>query len=225
MRAAILIAVVAALAAPAWAQDAAGSGSAGADPVFEVDYTNPSLSPSHWTMTLHPDGRGHFRSEVGTARTRGIEAPGVDRDFHVSAAYAGHVFEVVRQHHWFMAPCDAHTHEKVAFQGWKRFSYSGPEGKGTCEFNYAKDQKIDALSESLGAVASTMVEGARLESLLVHDRLGLDEEMEYLVEAARDGRVQQIETIRGILERLVQDEKVMDRVRQRARELLAQSQT
>jgi hypothetical protein len=149
----------------------------------------------------------------------------VDRDIQVSAAFAGHVFDVVRQHHWFGVPCNAHTHEKVAFQGWKRFSYSGPEGKGTCEFNYSKDQKIDALGESLGAVASTIVEGARLESLLVHDRLGLDEEMEYLVEAAREGRVQQIETIRGILERLAQDDKVMDRVRQRARELLALSQT
>jgi hypothetical protein len=221
---------LAAVALPGWAQDAsaadpAGSDPQAADPVFQVDYTNPSLSPSHWTLTLHPDGRGHFRSEVGTARTRGIEAPGVDRDIRVSAAFAGHVFDVVRQHHWFSVPCNAHTHEKVAFQGVKRFSYSGPEGKGTCEFNYSKDQKIDALSESLVAVASTIVEGARLESLLVHDRLGMDEEMEYLVEAARDGRVQQMETIREILERVAQDDRVMDRVRQRARELLALSQT
>lgn len=228
MRAALAAALAAAvLAVPGsgWAQDATGSVPQAADPVFQVDYTNPGISPSHWTMTLYPDGRGHFRSEVGTARTRGIEAPGVDRDIRVSAAFAGHVFQVVRQHRWFTTPCEAHTHEKVAFQGWKRFSYSGPEGKGTCEFNYAKDQKIDALSESLVAVASTIVEGARLESLLVHDRLGMDAEMEFLVEAARDGQVQEIETIREILERVVQDDRVMDRVRQRARELLAQSQT
>jgi hypothetical protein len=48
--------------------------------------------------------------------------------------------------------------------------------------------------------------------------------MEYLTEAAGDGRVQQVETIRGILERLAGDEEVMDRVRKRARELLAKAQ-
>ena len=42
------------------------------------------------------------------------------------------------------------------------------------------------------AVAETMMEGARLEMLLQHDRLGLDREMEFLTEAAKDGRMQQI---------------------------------
>ena len=72
---------------------------------------------------------------------------------------------------------------------------------------------------------STIVEGARLESLLVHDRLGLDAEMEFLVEAARDGQAQQICTIRDILERLSKDDRVMERVRQRALVLLAESKT
>jgi len=41
--------------------------------------------------------------------------------------------------------------------------------------------------ESLVAVAAGILEGARLESLLQHDRLGLDKETEYLEEAAKDG--------------------------------------
>jgi hypothetical protein len=60
--------------------------------------------------------------------------------------------------------------------------------------------------------------------LLQHDPLGLDQEMEYLVEAARDGRVQQICAIRGILERLAEDQGVMERVRKRARVLLADAE-
>jgi hypothetical protein len=60
-----------------------------------------------------------------------------------------------------------------------------------------------------------------LETLLQHDRLGLDKEMEYLVEASGDGRVQQICVIRETLERLAQDQDVMERVRKRARGLLA----
>jgi hypothetical protein len=63
----------------------------------------------------------------------------------------------------------------------------------------------------------------RLEMLLQHDPLGLDSAMEYVVEASNDGRLQQIGTIRDILERLEQDPHVLDRVRKRARMVLAAS--
>jgi len=60
--------------------------------------------------------------------------------------------------------------------------------------------------------------------LLQHDPLGLDRETEYLVEAAGDGRAEQIGAIRAILERLADDENVMERVRRRVRVLLAMAE-
>jgi hypothetical protein len=151
-----------------------------------------------------------------------IDAPNVDRDVQVSAEFADRVFQTARSHKLFRSDCESHL--KVAFQGWKKLSYSGPDGQGSCEFNYAKDKDIQALGDSLVAVAETIVEGARLEMLRLHDPLGLDHEMEYLVEAAGDGRVQQIGAIRGILERLAGDEGVIERVRKRARLLLAKAE-
>jgi hypothetical protein len=47
--------------------------------------------------------------------------------------------------------------------------------------------------------------------------------MGYLVEASADGRVQQLVAIQGILERLADDDAVMERVRKRARVLLARA--
>jgi len=201
-------------------------GSAGpAGPVVEVDYSNPGLTPAHWVMTLSPDGSGHFRSERGNAPadpSQGFEAANVDRDIHVSTQFAGHVFDVVHQHRDLQSDCESHM--KVAFQGWKKLTYSGPDGAGSCTFNYSKDKQIQDLGEALVAVAGTIVEGARLETLLQHDRLGLDKEMEYLLEAAGDGRAQQICTIQGILQRLAEDSEVMERVRKRARQLLARAE-
>ncbi len=69
-----------------------------------------------------------------------------------------------------------------------------------------------------------MIEGARLQSLLLHDRLGLDHETEVLAESAADGRAQQIGSIRDILERLADDDSVLERVRRRARALLDRAQ-
>jgi hypothetical protein len=49
--------------------------------------------------------------------------------------------------------------------------------------------------------------------------------MGFLSDAAGDGRAQELSAIREILERLVQDDSVLERVRKRARALLAQGST
>jgi hypothetical protein len=222
----------AALAAIA-AQAPSGSG-----PVMVADFTNPGLSPSHWTLTIHPDGSGHFHSDSAKSssassawqaaqdsqinRSAGeadIDPPGIDRDVQLSHDFAEHVFQVARQQNWFNEKCESHL--KVAFQGWKKLTYDGPEGHGSCTFNFSQNKEIQALGDSLISVAETLREGERLEMLLQHDRLGLDQEMEYITAGAKDGRMQQICAIRGILKRLVDDDQVLERVRKRAQYLLA----
>jgi hypothetical protein len=196
------------------------------NPEMQVDFTNDQVNPSHWTLTLHSDGSGHFSSQMGKTPegdTQAVDAPSVDRDLQLSAGFTAHVFEVAHHHHLFNEGCESHL--KVAFEGWKKFSYSGPEGSGSCTFNYSKEKEIEELGDSFQAVAETILEGARLEKLLQHDRLGLDKEMEYLVDAADSGRAMEISTIRQILVRLADDDDVLERVRKRARLLLAQAGT
>ena len=212
-----------AVAAPAAAN---GQAPSAADPTFQLDFSNPGLSPSQWTLTLRPDGTGHFRSQEGKPpdeATQGIVPPAVDRDIQVSAAYAGRVFAAAQRHRWFNEACESHV--KVAFQGWKTLTYTGPQGQGSCTFNYSKDKEIEDLGDSLEAVAETILEGARLELLMQHDRLGLDAEMEFFVGAVGEGRAQQVCVIREILERLAEDDTVLERVRKRARMLLARGAT
>ena len=193
-------------------------------PVVTLDYSNDGISPKHWILTIHPDGAGHFRSQRGKGPisvSQSIDAADIDRDIQVSPRFAASVFDSARRRKWFNMECESHI--KVAFQGWKTLAYQGPDGSGSCVFNYSKDKDVQTLGDSLVSVASTLEEGARLETLLQHDRLGLDKEMEFLTSAAADGRAQQVCVIRSILERLADDSAVMDRVRKRARLLLAQS--
>jgi len=225
MRNRLLLAI--ALAAGAQVQGAQVQGAElqvapAADPVVQVDFSNPALSPPQWTIVLHPDGSGHFRSRAEKTPTAGmkvIEAPSVDRDIQLSKEFAGHVFDAAEHHQWFNVPCESHL--KVAFEGWKTLTYTGPAGHGACTFNYSRDKEIQTLGESMQAVAETILEGARFEVLLQHDRLGLDQEMEYFTQAVEDGRAQEVYAIRDILERLVQDNAVLERVRKQAKDLLA----
>ena len=197
-----------------------------ADPgaVVRVDFSNPGLYPAQWTLVLHPDGSGHFHAEGGTKpndEDATIMPAKVDRDVSLSSEFTNHVFQTVHDNRILHGKCESHL--KVAFQGLKKISYSGPDGEGGCEFNYSSTKEIQDLGESLVAVGSTLIEGARLELLLQHDPLGLDKAIEYVVEASDDGRLQQIGAIRGILERLQDDPHVLERVRKRARMLLARS--
>ncbi len=209
----VVVGLIAGGAVCAWGQTA---------PVFELDYSNRNLIPAQWTLEIHPDGNGHFRTERGNAvPTEDIEPPDIDRDFQVSAPFARHVFQVAERKRLFHAGCESHMN--VAFTGTKKFVYQGPAGEGSCEFNYSKDNEIQGLADSLMSVANTLIEGARLQLLLKHDRLGLDHETEVLVESANDGRAQQIGSIRDILERLADDPMVLDRVKRRARLLLSKA--
>lgn len=192
------------------------------DPLFEVDFSNPQLIPAQWVLEIHPDGSGHFRTVRGQATpSEEIEPPDINRDIHLSPQFAAHAFQVAERKDLFRKGCESHL--KVAFQGMKKLAYSGPAGEGSCEFNYSRDPEIQALGDAMVSVATTLIEGARLQMLLLHDRLGLDKETEVLVESAQDGRAQEIGSIRDILERLEDDPAVLERVKRRARILLSKA--
>jgi hypothetical protein len=202
----------------------AGSNSSQSASVVKVEFSNPGLTPAKWTLLMHPDGSAHFHTDPGqvtAAQLHAIEPGPIERDVTLSQDFTDRVFDMTRRHKLFSEDCESHL--KVAFQGWKKISYSGPDGEGSCEFNYSRNKDIQALGESFVAVASTIIEGARIELLMQHDPLGLDKEMDYLKEASDDGRLQQVCAIRDILTRLQDDSGVMERVRRRARLLLAES--
>ncbi|HEX7730769.1 MAG TPA: hypothetical protein VF392_17195 [Terracidiphilus sp.] len=193
-------------------------------PVVRVEYSNPGGTPTHWTLVLRANGQGNFRAEPAKPAPglKTIEVPTIDRGVQISPDFAGRVFRVATSDRVLGNKCESHL--RVAFQGWKTIQYQGPEGKGSCTFNYSRDRQIQEMGESLVAVAATLIEGARLELLRQHDPLGLDRETSFMVEGAADGRLQQIGAIRNILESLEQDPAVMEMVRKRIRILLARAE-
>ena len=198
----------------------ASTAQSGSDRVVKVEFSNPGLYPAQWTLVLNPDGKGHFHAEGGSKPAGDVMSPAqIDRDVTLGEDFTRHIFQVVHDPHVLHGKCESHM--KVAFQGLKKISYSGPDAEGGCEFNYSSNKQIQDLGDSLVAVGSTLIEGARLELLYQHDPLGLDKAIQYVVEASDDGRLQQICAIRGILERLEDDPHVLDRVRKRARLLLS----
>jgi hypothetical protein len=193
-------------------------------PVFEIDFKNAQLLPSHWTLKINPDGSGQFDAEGDQTANRDpqeIWAGDVHRPVQLSAAFTEKVFSTAKMRRWFAYPCESRM--KVAFQGIKRLSYSGPDGSGACEYNYSKDKEIEELGNSLMGVEFTIMSGARMEKLLQHDRLGLDKELDALTDALKDGSATETGVIREMLNRIASDDAILERARRKARLLLTES--
>jgi hypothetical protein len=192
--------------------------------VFKVDFTNEQLVPAHWSLKINPDGSGQFDAEGGhpaDMQAAHLWVEDVHRPVQLSAPFTEQVFATARSRKMFAFPCESHM--KVAFQGMKRLSYTGPDGSGACEYNYSKDKEIENLGNVLMAVEYTILSGAKMEKLLQHDRLGLDQELDNLAEAAHEGNAAEMGTIRETLTRIASDDAVMERARRKARLLLTQA--
>ena len=190
-------------------------------PMLRFHFENPQTQPSAYTITLEEDGSGHFHSEPGTTPPQNaadLPSEGQDRPIHVSAATAQRIFAVARAKKLFTVNCD--NSGKVAFTGKKELSYSGPDGQGSCEYNYSHDQQLQWLTSEMQGIAATLEEGRRLELEHQHDRLTLDPELGTLIEMVHNGQAVELGTIASTLLAIEQDGAVLERAQRRAHQLL-----
>jgi hypothetical protein len=189
---------------------------------IRFSYENPKLQPPKYALTVNEDGSGHFRSEgQGPASDDpgSVPAEPQDRPIHISKAMRETMFVTARKNKLFAFACDDGA-KNIAFQGTKTLQYEGPEGQGSCTYNWSKNAQIDKLTDQFEAIAATLDEGSKLQRQYEHGRLSLDSEMEILEQMVREGRAIEIENIAPLLKTLAGDEAVLQRVQRRARTLL-----
>jgi hypothetical protein len=195
--------------------------------VIRFTYENPKLQPSKYVLTVQEDGSGHYRSEAGVPSSddpQSISLGSQDRPIHISKTLRDSLFAAARKNKLFEFHCEDPA-KNIAFQGTKTLEYEGPEGKGSCTYNWSKSSQINKLTDQFEAVAVTLEEGGKLQKQYEHGRLSLDSEIEFLDQSVRDGRATEVENIAPLLQTLAGDEAVLQRVQRRARGLLALAKT
>jgi hypothetical protein len=191
---------------------------------FQFD--RPGLPVPRFTMTMHEDGTGRYeadQAEVKATATlmRGQAAQHVDRQISLTKATAAKVFKAARVLNYFNIECSSKA-KNIADTGKKTLSYTGPDGSGSCTYNYSENKTIDMLTNTFQGIAFTMDEGRRLEFLHRYDRLGLDAEMILLSQEAEAGRALELGTISPTLAAIADDASVIQRVRLKASKMLEQ---
>src|SRR5579883_1810698 len=185
-------------------------------------FENPKLQPSTYVMDVYEDGSGHFQSKTGTAAvsdTEGITAQPLNEDIKIKDPLLSQLFKIARSHNFFDVACES-TKSKVAFTGKKALMYTGPDGDGSCTFNWSRDQQIMKIADDLIATAYTLQVGQRLSLEHEHNRLGLDSELESLEQAVKQGQAEQIQKFPPKLQSIADDSGVMGRAGTGARKFL-----
>jgi hypothetical protein len=178
------------------------------------DFEMPGLPVPHWAIEIRQDGSGRYddlsHSNRATDQTRQrihVEA-GTQRrlDAGFNKVVAGNCAKVAKN---------------LANTGIKRIAYrSSADAWVSCTFIYTENKGLEDAVAAFQAIAQTLQEGNRLEHSHRFDRLGLDEDMDELTKEVKDGEAIEIENIAPVLQSIVQDERVMERVRRKAARML-----
>jgi hypothetical protein len=176
-------------------------------------------------MTIHDDGSAVYEGEEAPEPTRygppaTLSLKPFQSSVRVTPATASRIFALARKLNRFNAAC-ASKAKNIASTGIKTLSYAGPDGAGSCTYNYSEDKNVQALTEIFEGIAETMDEGRKLDHLRRYDRLGLDSAMSFLAQEVSDGHALELGTIADSLRSIAADGELMERVRMRAKSLLA----
>ena len=179
---------------------------------FERDW--PAQATPYYRVIVRGDGSG----TVSMSRDGVGEAGGVT-EIHVSIATRDKLFAVEP----VMAGskgCETGP-KKLAQTGQKTLTLRRDGKTLHCTFNYSDDKRMQEAVNDFGAIEVTVEEAPKLVHLRRYDRLGLDAEISSFLDAVKAGRAMELGNIAPTLRTLAGDGELMERVRNRAADLLA----
>jgi hypothetical protein len=189
-------------------------------------FERKGLAVPKYQLTVNKDTSGAYQGEVvqhasGAGVSAEMPPQPFDRKINISGATTERIFKLADQLDHFNKTC-ASKAKNIADSGTKTLTYSGPDGTGSCTYNYSELKDVQALTDIFQAIAETMDQGRELDHLRRFDRLGLDAALKALSDELAGGRAMEIGTIATSLHSIVTDPEVMERVRTRASAMLAQ---
>jgi hypothetical protein len=173
----------------------------------------PKDSGAHsWMIHLNTSGSGDY-TEVSDEGTGPVP-------LSVSQA----TFDRIRRGEHAVKSGHCETRMKnIAQTGEKTIRYHSADHDATCTFNYSDDDGLMDSFAAFQAVAETIQAGERLQHDQRYARLALDADMENFLGEVHNGSAIEVGNIAPILQSLVADEHIIDRVRRNAARLLQDS--
>lgn len=196
---------------------------------WTVNFTldRPALEPHHYLVSVDSLGRGSY--SIAAEPTNDSVASGIHPDasdappeivkFNWDMATVRHILELARQANYFHGEFDYRKHP-VADTGRKTLAYNDSTHAGQTSYNWSENPAITELTKIFTGVAATLDFAPRLQYLLAHDKLGLDQELGNMETVASYGELAELQIVAPLLQQIASDPSVMNIARERARRLL-----
>jgi hypothetical protein len=201
----------------------------------------PAAQPSDYSITIHRDGRAEYISEDKSLtppqeRNAPVESNAEQtvqsqdaasqdtfrKEFTASDALRQKLFPLAQQANFFDGQFDFTKHA-IAQTGRKTLSYEDSNRHTSTTYNYSEDLSIQQLTDIFQGIEATIEGGRKLEFDRRFQKLSLDEDLKNLEELCNDGRLQEVQVIAPLLQRLAADRTVLHIAQQRAERILKKS--
>jgi hypothetical protein len=217
-----LLLTLATILSPAWAQETQSPvPPAPMQAHISFDFARIGLPVPKYRLDVRQDGSATYEGEAAEQTTSPLLTPQpFTRTLTLSSSTTAHLFALSLHLKHFAVPC-ASKAKNMADTGTKTLTYTGSDATGSCTYNFSENKDVEQLTQIFQGIAETMDEGRELDRLHRFDRLGLDAATSLLSQEISAGRALEVQTIAASLDSIASDADVMERVRLRAKTLLA----
>lgn len=206
---------------PAAAQNSLDPGHVTEDgPTVTYEQKWPVADPSWYQITVSSTGEAKYTSKGHTKEGEEDAAP-YTLNFVTSAENRNLIFQLAQDLNRFGGNFE--TKAKVAQTGQKTLTFRDGSKESSTTLNYSDNPQMNQLIAVFQKMSSTFEMAQKLDFDIRFDKLGLDRDLKALEREDHDNQLAELQVIAPTLERIANDNGVMNIARQRARRLLDKS--
>ncbi|MGC2743468.1 MAG: hypothetical protein WA672_09785 [Candidatus Angelobacter sp.] len=219
-RAGLVVFLLALVALALWGQDAQQNP---ALPTITFDRVWEAYKPQEVTITVQATGPARYisRNPFTPPDQTGAD-PDYMLDFTISTRNQEKLFRDAREANYFNGDFSYKKHV-VASTGKKTLTYSDPVRHFSTTYDYSDNKAIEEITNIFSGISNTIEHGRRLTYLHRFDKLGLEDELKGMENAAEGHNLAEIQIIAPTLKSIANDSRVHNIARQRAKRLLAKA--
>jgi len=178
------------------------------------------FTPQNVTMTISANGATKYSSS-NPAKT-GDDVDEYKTEFTMSSARCDKLFRYAKEANFFDGDFTFKKHV-VASTGKKTLTYSDPARHFSTSYDYSDNKAIQEITNILSGISNTIEHGRKLAFLRRFDKLGLEDELKAMENAAEGHNLAELQIIAPTLDSIASDRTILNIARQRAQKLLAKA--
>jgi hypothetical protein len=183
---------------------------------FSLDF--PQSIPDHYALTVSSDGHATYDS---TGKLTVDSDPGdpFHLDFTISPGTRERIFNLAAKAKYFEGKVDSGK-RNIASTGDKTLTYKDGTRSTKAAYNYSPVPAVQELTALFQNLSTTLEFGRRLDYYYRYQKLALEEELKRMEQMVKDKSLEEVQAVAPILQRIMNDQSVINVTRARAQRLL-----